>query len=144
MRHILIFLLCFVLAGLLLVANSGRADDAPIEITGGTASPIAFPHQSIRMDSEEATIRLHKKSYTVDAVFRFCRPWRDADGVGRLHNLKELSLSGNNDLHRSASGSAGSVRTRLGSCLGIGSSPFPRSISVMTNLRNLALSSTCL
>ena len=71
MRHILIFLLCFVLAGLLLVANSGRADDAPIEITGGAASPIAFPHQSIRMDSEEATIRLHKKSYTVDAVFRF-------------------------------------------------------------------------
>ena len=81
MRHILIFLLCFVLAGFLLAAIQEALLDRSDH--RGTASPIAFPHQSIRMDSEEVTIRLHKKSYTV-TLFSVFQHWRDVHGAGSV------------------------------------------------------------
>lgn len=46
------------------------ANDAPIRIKGGGAS-LNSPHPTIRMHSEEVAIRLHKDSYTVEAVFHF-------------------------------------------------------------------------
>jgi hypothetical protein len=64
-------LLLFLLTGMLPCSPlSGEANDAPILVMGGSASPKG-PHHSIRMESEEVTIRLLENSYTVDAVFRF-------------------------------------------------------------------------
>ncbi|MEW6532822.1 MAG: hypothetical protein AB1473_18475 [Thermodesulfobacteriota bacterium] len=42
----------------------------PVILMGGAVSPKA-QHETIRMDSEQVTIRLKQNSYTVDAVFKF-------------------------------------------------------------------------
>jgi len=70
MRFAALLVLCLVVSGLLFDATSARADDAPIMIMGGSASPKSS-HKTIRMDSEDVTIRLGKASYTVDALFHF-------------------------------------------------------------------------
>lgn len=64
------FLMFLVAAGVALAAAPGRANDAPMLLIGGGASP-AGPHQSICMESEEVIIRLRKDGYTVDATFHF-------------------------------------------------------------------------
>jgi len=64
------FVVCVLAAGVLLLPDSGRANDGPIWHIGGSASPKSC-HDSIRLDAEDVTIRLHKESYTVDAVFSF-------------------------------------------------------------------------
>ncbi|MEW6140252.1 MAG: hypothetical protein AB1733_18690 [Thermodesulfobacteriota bacterium] len=70
MRLVWRFVASLLCTGLCLLATSGSADDAPVWLMGGGATPKSS-HTTVRMDSEEVTIRLHKDSYTVDAVFRF-------------------------------------------------------------------------
>lgn len=55
---------------MLVIPTHGIANDGPIRLMGGSASPKSS-HPSVRMDSEEVTIPLHKNSYSVDAVFHF-------------------------------------------------------------------------
>lgn len=64
------FLTSLIIGAFFFTADSARANDAPIRLMGGGASPMSA-HSTIRMDSEEITIRLHKDSYTIDAVFHF-------------------------------------------------------------------------
>lgn len=70
MRLVWRFVASLLCTGLCLLATSARADDAPLWLMGGGATPKS-KHTTVRMDSEEVTIRLHKDSYTVDAVFHF-------------------------------------------------------------------------
>ena len=70
MRNLKCFLWCLFATSLFFVPDSGTANDAPIRVIGGCASP-AGPHGTIRMASEAVLIRLGKRSYAVDAVFHF-------------------------------------------------------------------------
>lgn len=56
---------------LALVCTPGlvSANPAPIPMAGGSVS-AKLPHETIRMDAEEVTVRLGKATYTVDAVYR--------------------------------------------------------------------------
>ena len=56
--------------GLLCIPCDLGADIAPLQVEGGAASAKSS-HGTIRMESEEVTMRLEKKSYTVDALFVF-------------------------------------------------------------------------
>jgi hypothetical protein len=48
------------------------SDMGPIDrFEGGGAISPRLPHESIRLDSQEVTIRLRKDTYAVDVVFRF-------------------------------------------------------------------------
>jgi hypothetical protein len=47
-----------------------NADIAPLQVRGGAVATKS-PHETIRMESEEVVMRLGKRSYTVEAVFRF-------------------------------------------------------------------------
>jgi hypothetical protein len=73
-RHIhtirLLWLVLFLVFALLAWGGIAGADDAPILLMSGGASPRSR-HDSIRMDSENVTIGLQKNTYTVDAVFHF-------------------------------------------------------------------------
>jgi hypothetical protein len=65
-------LLAFMMAALLLAAIPSSADVGPIErFKGGGAVAPRSPHKTIRLDSQEVTIRLGAFKYTVDAVFHF-------------------------------------------------------------------------
>ncbi len=70
MRCVGAVFICLLGAVLSLVGGPSMANDAPIEIMSGGASPKS-PHSSIRMESENVRITLERTSYTVDAVFRF-------------------------------------------------------------------------
>lgn len=72
MKNIRGVLFCLMAASLIFLPGPGRANLSPIILigAGGAASPDS-PHDSIRMDAEQVTIRLKKTSYTVDAVFDF-------------------------------------------------------------------------
>lgn len=62
-----------IVAGLLVAAFPARADVGPVNsLKGGGAAAPGSPHQAIRLDSQEVTIRLKGFAdlrYTVDAVF---------------------------------------------------------------------------
>ena len=62
---------------LLLLPCGIKADIAPQQAKGGAAS-TKTPHQTIRMEAEEVTIRLHGHSYTVDAVFHMANSGQTA------------------------------------------------------------------
>lgn len=70
MTHLSRLLLLLMFSAVVLLPSEAAADDAPIWLMGGGATPMSS-HSTIRMDSEEVTIRLHKDSYTVDAIFHF-------------------------------------------------------------------------
>ena len=55
---------------LLCAPHALKADIAPLQVRGGTVGTKS-PHETIRMESEEVIMRLDKRSYTVEAVFRF-------------------------------------------------------------------------
>ncbi|MFH1115320.1 MAG: hypothetical protein V1792_15525 [Pseudomonadota bacterium] len=64
------FFLTFLVLGLYLPPCAITGDDvAPLQASGGTLSAKS-PHQTIRMDTEEVTVRLNRRGYTVDAVFQ--------------------------------------------------------------------------
>ncbi len=63
-----IFCLTLLLAGLLCTPCLLRANPAPWPISGGTVSAKG-PHETIRMDAEEVTIRLGRGTYTVEGVY---------------------------------------------------------------------------
>ncbi len=64
--------LSFVLIVILftLKTNTVRANDAPINLQGGSVHALTGP-LTVSMESEIVKIILHKKSYTVDAFFNF-------------------------------------------------------------------------
>jgi len=70
MKYIGQVLLFLILMGHLVVVCPARGDLAPLKVSGG-APTVAFPHQYIRMDFMDVTIRLKKSYYRVDAVFHF-------------------------------------------------------------------------
>ena len=65
------FLITLLLAASTLWANSGLANDAPIKLMSGSATPYLGSYYKIRMDSETVSIFLGDKSYIVDATFNF-------------------------------------------------------------------------
>jgi hypothetical protein len=64
------FYLALFVVGLICTPHGLNADMAPLQVKGGAAAARG-PHETIRMESEEVTIRLEKASYMVDAVFHF-------------------------------------------------------------------------
>lgn len=62
--------LVLLLTGLLCAPSGLRADMAPLVVSGGAASTRSS-HKTIRMESEEVTMRLERDTYTVTAVFHF-------------------------------------------------------------------------
>jgi hypothetical protein len=71
MKSIQRLLMLFLVVGSLsLASSSANADLGPLKVTGG-APTVLYPHQHIRMDLMDVTIRLKKTSYRVDAVFHF-------------------------------------------------------------------------
>ncbi len=70
MTRVPMFFLTLLVLGLYLAPCAVAGDDiAPLQASGGTAAAKS-PHQSIRMDTEEVTVRPNKRGYTVDAVFQ--------------------------------------------------------------------------
>ena len=65
-------LLALTAAALLLAPFPGGADIGPLQVFkgSGVVAPRS-PHQSIRLDSQEVVIRVHRTIYLVDAVFNF-------------------------------------------------------------------------
>jgi hypothetical protein len=61
--------LVLLLAGTITFPGTLKANPAPMPISGGTVAAKS-PHESIRMEAEEVTIRLHKMTYTVEGVYR--------------------------------------------------------------------------
>ena len=57
-----------VAVAFLCVPNPGMANQTPLHVVGGGASPKS-EHHAVRMDSEQVIIRLGQRSYTVDAIF---------------------------------------------------------------------------
>lgn len=74
MKHFRVWLLILLGTGLLIPASS-VADVGPLQMFkgGGVVAPQS-PHLSIRLDSQEVTIRLKKQSYMVDVVFWLSNP----------------------------------------------------------------------
>lgn len=70
MKRVSLLLISLITAELFFMASVGSTNDGPIWLMGGGAAPKSS-HPSIRMDSEEVTIRLGQDTYTVDAVFHF-------------------------------------------------------------------------
>lgn len=70
MVHFSKICLAVFISGLICTPHGLKADIAPLQVKGGAAAAKG-PHETIRMDAEEVTIRLEKGSYTVDAVFHF-------------------------------------------------------------------------
>lgn len=70
MGYIHLLLLACVAVGHLVSPTVGLADLGPLNVTGGAAS-LKAPHESIRLDLQDVTIRLKKASYVVDATFCF-------------------------------------------------------------------------
>ena len=61
---------CLIVAGQFFSPDHGGANDVWPRLMGGTAAPES-PHPTIRMVSEEVTIRL-KKTFAVDGVLHSC------------------------------------------------------------------------
>jgi hypothetical protein len=66
-------LVCGTLLALVLLLPSfalawSVGNSAPLQASGGMVAPKA-PHETIRMEAEEVTMRLEKDGYTVEAVF---------------------------------------------------------------------------
>ncbi len=70
MRCMWILRSVLVALALLIAPNPGRTNTAPLQMWGGGAT-LTSPHQYIRMDSQEVSIRLKKTKYEVDVVFHF-------------------------------------------------------------------------
>lgn len=70
MTWIRVSLLSLIVTGLLMSSLLALANVGPIKtfLGGGVVAP-EHPHKSIRLESEEVTIRLKHDSYVVDAVF---------------------------------------------------------------------------
>lgn len=60
-----------IATALLFIPTSGNPCDEPTETIKGGAPAVKSPDKLIRLDTEEVYIKLHKDSYTVDAVFHF-------------------------------------------------------------------------
>lgn len=72
MRSIRRLLPVIIAAAMLLTPTWGSpCDGPPTETIKGGAPAVLSPDNSIRLDTEEVCIRLHKDRYTVDAVFQF-------------------------------------------------------------------------
>lgn len=69
MTHLRVMLCCFIVGGLLALPGLGDAFNSQVYFVAGAVAPKSA-HESIRMDSEQVTIRLRRTAYTVDAVFR--------------------------------------------------------------------------
>ncbi|MEW6714182.1 MAG: hypothetical protein AB1306_03690 [Nitrospirota bacterium] len=65
------FVPLLVISLVISISERCYANDAPIRLIGGGAMPSSGFNQTIKMETEEITIRLEKKSYTVDATFHF-------------------------------------------------------------------------
>lgn len=72
MRFLTEVLVCWIAGGVLLLPGTGRSDCCPpnMTIVGGAPAPQS-PLPSIRMDSQEVTIRLKHLGYSVQAVYQF-------------------------------------------------------------------------
>lgn len=66
------YIYVFVATGLIILFHSGLGRTAlgPIVLKEGAVLPLST-HSTIRMESQNVTIRIGSTSYTVDAVFRF-------------------------------------------------------------------------
>ena len=60
-----------VISLVILNPQKNFANDAPIHLIGGGATPRFRSSQTIRMEAEEVIIRLGQKTYRVDATFHF-------------------------------------------------------------------------
>lgn len=76
MKPVYALLLCLTAAGLVVCPNYAKSNVMPIGVQLGSAMPVS-PHKSIRMTSEQVTIRLRRTSYTVDAVFHLLNAGED-------------------------------------------------------------------
>lgn len=72
MRYLTQVLACWIAGGVLLLPGTGRSDCCPpnMTIVGGAPAPHS-PLPSIRMVSQEVTIRLKHLGYSVEAVYEF-------------------------------------------------------------------------
>ncbi len=68
--RLFVLLLCLASGASLFFTSLGETNEMPMGLVGGGPSPKGH-HQSIRMESEEVTIKLLYDSYIVDAVFHF-------------------------------------------------------------------------
>jgi hypothetical protein len=69
MRQSLLIMLLLLASALL--SPCVWANDAPMKLMSGSATPYLGPSSKIRMDSETVSISLGDKSYIVDATFNF-------------------------------------------------------------------------
>lgn len=94
------FLLFLVVLSILSLLSPARANDAPVQLRSGGAAPEGM-NLAIRMDSEEVTICLLDRTYTVDAVFHFFNtadtttewvgfPKRLSGYLSDFHNIPEF------------------------------------------------------
>jgi len=65
------FLITLLLLASAVGPSGGLANDAPIKLMGGSATPYLGTSSKLRMDSETVSIFLGDKSYIVDATFYF-------------------------------------------------------------------------
>ncbi|MFH1117091.1 MAG: hypothetical protein V1792_24500 [Pseudomonadota bacterium] len=71
MKYLGMVLVVFISAGAFFAPGLAQADLGPLlMLRGGVVAPKA-PHQSIRLESQDVTIRLGKTGYLVNAVFHF-------------------------------------------------------------------------
>jgi hypothetical protein len=69
MRHLQTLILCLIAACLLLMPSPARAQLAPVTVRDGKVLPLSF-QETIRLESQEVTIRLHRGCCRVEASFR--------------------------------------------------------------------------
>jgi hypothetical protein len=85
-----IFGFIIVWAALFLSSPALWANPAPMPISGGTVSTKG-PHETIRMDAEEVTIRLGKGVYTVEGVYHMVNSGEaTTEWVGFPKNLDKM------------------------------------------------------
>jgi hypothetical protein len=84
---------CLIAAGFTLQPNPNHADLAPVAVKEGHVLPLA-PHETIRLDYEEVSMRLRKTGYTVDATFRFFNTGETmTQWVGVPKHVDDISMS---------------------------------------------------
>ncbi|MEW6347417.1 MAG: hypothetical protein AB1646_00015 [Thermodesulfobacteriota bacterium] len=70
MRRVQFLIVCAMVAGLVCAPPPAAGNDAPIRLIGGGPASKAG-HKTVRMVFESVTMRLKRKTYSVDARFRF-------------------------------------------------------------------------
>lgn len=83
-------LLIFLTALGLFLPFQGKADNGPMQVLGAAVLPKS-PHQTIRMQSQEVTVRLKKTTYSVHVIFHF---FNTGDAVTELIGFPKRGKAG--------------------------------------------------